>query len=169
MRRKSFPSSTSSLVFTKRELKKNRKRRAGSSKRFIRKIVFIGLFVVLSMGSIFGGYLLARSSYFPAFIKNKEPEAVIKPINITGKEAPPVDKLLQIAGVQFEEISYATTSSTLIITLEKDSFVYFDTTTDISSQITVLKTILKRMKIDNPGKKINYIDLRFGKPIIKSQ
>lgn len=70
-------------------------------------------------------------------------------------------------GIQFESITYATQSSTLIVKLAQDAYAYLDTTLSPSSQVRLLSDILSRVAIDNKGKTLKYIDLTHEKAIVK--
>jgi len=156
-----------SLIFARRKSGKGFQKRR--KKLFsLKKVLTYSFFAVLACASIFGGYLFARFGNVPVFFEKKELEKVVIPINISesNKELP-IEKLLEKEDIFFDSVSKATTSATLVIMLEKNSFAYLDFSEDLEPQVQVLANIIKRVKIDNPGKKIKYIDLRFGKPIIK--
>lgn len=165
MRRK-IPAS-SPLVFARRKTTKGFQKR-GRKVHSFKKVLSYGLFVILACVSIFAGYFFARFGGMPDIFKNKESERVIKPIEVSKNGSQkPIEKLLEQENVQFESVTKATTSATLIIVLGKSSFAYLDFSEDLEPQVKVLANIIKRVKIDSPGKNISYIDLRFGKPIIK--
>lgn len=153
-----------SLVFARRKTTVSRGKR-GKHFLSLKKVLFILLIAFLSVGSMYTGHLFAKNSTFPVF-ENKVPKAVIQPVVLArGRE--PLEKLLEEKEILFEEISYATTSSTAVITLQKNSFAYIDSSGNLANQIEQLSKILTRMKIENPGKLIKYIDLRYGRPIVK--
>ena len=165
MRRKAPASSP--LVFAQRKSTKGFQKR-GKKALSLKKVLSYGLFVVLAFASISAGVFFARFGAIPDIFKNKEPERVINPIDVSKNESQkPIEELLEQEDVLFESVTKATTSATLIIVLGKNSFAYLDFSEDLEPQVKVLANIIKRVRIDNPGRKIRYIDLRFGKPIIK--
>lgn len=70
-------------------------------------------------------------------------------------------------GIQFESLTYATQSSTLIVGLPNNAYAYLNTTLDPVSQAKLLANILSRVTIENKGKVLKYIDLTNEKAIVK--
>lgn len=159
-------SQKSSLIFARRNstfTKSKRGRKLFSSKKFF---IFLGL-ILLGFSSLYTGHLFAKNTPIPFFLKSKEPKVVIQPFVEPKKKKISVEELLESKNISYEKISYATTSSTAVITLQKNSFVYIDSSGNIENQIHVLSNVLERLKIENPGKVIGYIDLRYDRPLVK--
>lgn len=70
-------------------------------------------------------------------------------------------------GIQFESLTYATQSSTLIVKMPYGAYAYLNTVLDPSSQVHLLANILSRVTIENKGKTLKYIDLTHEKAIVK--
>lgn len=156
----------SSLVFARRRTTKNIQRQKKSIRISWKMLAYIFLIGFFAAGSVYAGHFIARGGTLD-FRDAKAVREVVHPIaqSIDKKES--TMDLLEKQGIEFDEISLATTSSALIITLEKNSYVYLNSSEDIESQIKVLSNILLRIGIENPGKKVHYIDLRYYRPIVK--
>lgn len=69
--------------------------------------------------------------------------------------------------IYFESLSFATTSATLILKLDNDSFSYLDLEKDPVTQVKILSELLNRIEIQNAEKNLDYIDLRFERAVVK--
>lgn len=164
MRRKALKKT--SLVFARRKTTISRGKRGKTF--FNSKKMFIALGIIfLGAGSVYAGHLFARTAPAPFFMKNKAPNVVLQPVVEAKENKTSLEELLREKNIEFEGVSYATTSATAIITLQKNSFVYLDISENIEGQVGVLSNVLGRIKIENPGKNISYIDLRYKRPLIK--
>lgn len=135
---------------------KRRKRRKRSEIVFL----FYGLFcLVLFLAAIFLSLF-----FFPHRVV--APSYIINP-NDNKNWSEGFEKELGKQGIEFDSLSYASQSSTLIVKLKNDAYVYMNTSISPSGQVKLLKTILSRMTIENPDKKVKYVDLRFEKAVVK--
>lgn len=102
----------------------------------------------------------------PSFFAGVGKTNIIRP-DASHQQIDSFEKALKKYNIQFESLSYATQSPTLVIKVSKDSYVYLDTTKNASNQVKLLSGILSRLVIEYPQKKLKLIDLRFEKPIVK--
>jgi hypothetical protein len=127
----------------------------------------ISYLVLFFSGVIF--FILMLSLYYfknllphPAY----ESEKILSPGVQQGNDLD-FRKALRKYNINFESINQATLSSTLIVKLDKNSYVYFNLSKDSVSQAKILSEVLRRSLIENPDKKLKYIDLRFDKAVVK--
>lgn len=119
-----------------------------------------------------GGILFFVFTLSLFFLKEYLPKPQLKSSSIISPEVENnkvenFRKELKKKGINYESITLATTSSTMIVKLGKDSYAYVNTLKDPIAQIKILSEILVRLGIENPDKKIKYIDLRFEKAVVK--
>lgn len=140
----------------------NRKKRQEAKKR--KKLFFI-IFIFVGVGALLlGGY--SAISVIPAIFPAHEENFIISPNQIP-TEKQDLRKLLTEKNIQFNAIYKASESSTLVVSLSKGGYVYFDLSKDLESQTGLLSTLMDRMTIEEKNKKIQYIDMRYEKAIVK--
>lgn len=88
------------------------------------------------------------------------PASSLKDVNLLQDE-------LKKNNIAFDSVSEATTSPSFVVSLKDGSYAYMSKTENISSQAKLLSSILSRIAIESPNKKLKYIDLRFDKAVIK--
>lgn len=76
---------------------------------------------------------------------------------------------LKDKNIQFDTMKVATESPTLIIFLSNGGYAYLDLNTNAQIQTELLSRILSRILVDNPSKKLKYVDLRHEKAIVGFQ
>lgn len=76
---------------------------------------------------------------------------------------------LKDKNIQFDTMKVATESPTLVVFLSNGGYAYLDLNTNPETQTALLSRILSRILVDNPNKKVKYIDLRHEKAIVGFQ
>lgn len=156
----------SSLVFAKRttgsfSVKKKR--------NLIRPRFFIGLLIIfLFFAGIVLGYMLLKKNVVSLprqTSENKTP--IVRPISEKKDRIVQLQKILSENQIDYMLITAASQSATIIIELESGAYVYVKNADEALGQIPILSQIITRTGIEQPGKKISYIDLRFENPIVK--
>lgn len=94
------------------------------------------------------------------------PSSIVKP-NDTHNKSLSFEDALKAENIEYTSLSYASQSSTLIVTFPDKSYAYFDTGLSPTGQAKLLEKILSRMRIEKPHAKLKYIDLRFEKAVVK--
>ncbi len=125
------------------------------------------IFVILVLAVFF--FLLALFLYkfqnlFPHFVSDSK--NILRPDSVK-KDYSDLKRSLKDSSIDFDSIKEASQSPAVIVTLKDGSYVYFNSTMDFSSQVKILSGILSRFSIENPNKKLKYIDLRFDKAVLK--
>jgi len=125
------------------------------------------IFLILTLTIFF--FFLALLLYkfqnlFPHFVTDSK--IIVRP-DSTNKDYSDLIHELKDNNIEFDSIKEASQSSTAIVLLKDGSYVYFNSSMDFSSQAKILSGILSRLSIENPNKKLKYIDLRFDKAVVK--
>lgn len=119
------------------------------------------LFLVLAIIAYF------MQPFIPKFGDNSTAE-IISP-NVSASSLGVFNAELKQKNIQFDTMKIATESPTVVIFLSNGGYAYLDLNTDASAQVTLLSRILSRITVDNPNKRIKYIDLRHEKAIVGFQ
>lgn len=128
------------------------------------KMFFVFLVSVLFFITAIAAYQL--QPFFPKFgVRTTE---VISP-NVSASSLGVFNAALKQKGIQFDTMKVATESPTVVVFLSKGGYAYLDLNTDVEAQVSLLSRILSRITVDNPNKKIKYIDLRHEKAIVGFQ
>ncbi len=141
-------------------MNRRKKQQLLKRKKFAKIIFFLAGFTAL----IFGAY--TAFIFLPAFFPTHEENFIISPNQIP-TEKQDLKKMLSEKNIPFSTMYKASESSTLVVKLSSGGYVYFDLSKDLSSQAGLLSTLLDRMTIEEKNKKIQYIDMRFEKAIVK--
>lgn len=125
------------------------------------------VFLLLSLALLFFvlSLVLYKFQYLFPNISTDNPE-VLRPVSMK-KEHLDLTSALVKNNIDFESVKESTQSSTIIVALSNKSFVYFKLSSDVESQAKLLSSLLSRIAIENPNKKLSYIDLRFDKAVVK--
>lgn len=153
--RKNLPASASPKVVTNGAVKKDKK--------------FGWTFILFLTGIfIFGASLCLF--YFQDLLPHVHQTTIqiVKP-NAVVQGSQQLANSLHKNNIPYESITSATESPSFIVKLPSNTYAYFSATEDISSQARLLSDILSRVSIENPNKKLKFVDLRFEKAIIKFQ
>lgn len=111
------------------------------------------------------GVLFALRLAFEFYVEYKNNGNITNPnvaVPITDEE---IHNLLVKTDIEIEEQKDASASSRFLIKIKNGPYVIFSDTKDLEDQLTLLKSILRRLTIEN--KKPTLIDLRYNKPIVK--
>ena len=141
-------------------MNRRKKQQIIKRKRFV-KTLFL-LVGVLAL--FFGGY--TAFSFVPAFFPAHEENFIISPNQIP-TEKQDLKKMLTEKKIPFTTMYKASESSTLVVKLASGGYVYFDVSKDLKSQAGLLSSLLDRITIEEKNKKIQYIDMRYEKAIVK--
>jgi len=141
-------------------MNRRKKQQLLKRKKFAKIIFFLSGFTAL----IFGAY--TAFIFLPVFFPAHEENFIISPNQIP-TEKQDLKKMLSEKNIPFSTMYKASESSTLVVKLSSGGYVYFDLSKDLSSQAGLLSTLLDRMTIEEKNKKIQYIDMRFEKAIVK--
>ncbi len=108
--------------------------------------------------------LAAFPSILPTFGSSNEkilaPNASIQSLSVFNTQ-------LKSKNIQFDTMSVATESPTVVVYLSNGAYAYLDLHTNAKAQADLLSLILSRIASDNQPKKLKYVDLRYDKPVVK--
>ncbi len=125
------------------------------------------IFLILALALFFfflALFLYKFQNLFPHFVSDSK--IILRPDSIK-KDYSDLARALKDNNVDFDSIKEASQSSAVIVSLKDGSFAYLTRSMDFVSQVKILSGILSRISIENPNKKLRYIDLRFDKAVIK--
>lgn len=133
--------------------------------RDYKKLIINITLLVIVIFIISAALYIVRFAFFQNYMMGQQ--ELVTPQGSPGMDDNQIENIILNKGINLSNVRISTVSSAITFNLEENIQVIITKEKNIDSQLELVEAISRQLKRD--GKRAVYIDLRYNKPIVKTQ